>query len=135
MIYNVRNILKFYKTISNILPKDLFNLVLTYCEVEYPLEETICFSYYNGYFKPISTFYNKIHNYDDFIFHWIDYNLNVKMLGIFIDFCYHQNREDCYKKMMDICRHYEYEGKRLDDVFRYQLLSKPYYWKKMEQYV
>ena len=127
----------YYNTCLNKLPYDLFKIVYKYCIIEYPIQETICFSWYSKILKTedLRHLKRKIHNHDDFVFQWICRDLDVRMFGIFIDFCYHKIDLESYKKLIDVSKQHTVNGINIDDLVRYQLISKPYHWNDAEEYV
>ena len=126
-----------YNTCLRQLPKDLINLIYKYCTIEYPILETICFSWYHKILgiNDLKKLNLKIHNHDDFVFQWICQDLDVRIFGVFIDFCYHKIDIESYKKLIDVCKQHTVNGINVDDLVRYQLLSKPYNWNDAEEYV
>ena len=119
------------------LPDDLIKLICKYCSIDYPIRETICFSWYNKIvtINHLKHLKDKIHNHDDFVFQMIIRDLDVRMFGVFIDFCYHKMDIESYKKLIDVCKKHTVNRINVEDLVRYQLLSKPYHWDDAEEYV
>ncbi len=127
----------YYNDCLKQLPDDLIKLICKYCSIDYPIKETICFSWYNKLLDINNIRYikQKIYNHEDFVFQWICRDLDVRVLGIFIDFCYHKLDIESYKKLIDASKQHTVNRINVNDIVRYQLLSKPYYWDDAEEYV